>query len=77
MSKAIEYYPEALDHVARQSYGYANFGIGVEKGLDTVEGFYTDESKLKSHQQASDLTYVQHIRKGSTLGKFELHENKK
>lgn len=35
-----------------------------EKGLDIVEEFYPDESKSKSHQQASDLIHVQHIQKG-------------
>lgn len=52
---------------------YANLGIGVEKGLDIFEGFYSDESKPKSYQQASDLTHMQHIRKGSKLGKFEFY----
>lgn len=67
---AIALYHWALDHLSRKGYGNASFEVG-ERRAGIVERFYTDESKPKSHQQASDLTHVQHIRKGSKLGKFE------
>lgn len=38
-SKAAGFYQEALDHVARQGYGNANFEVGGEEGLDIVEEF--------------------------------------
>ncbi|MDH0563831.1 hydrolase or metal-binding protein [Acinetobacter courvalinii] len=63
-SKAAGFYQEALDHVARQSYGNASFEVGSEEGLDIVEEFYTNEPKPKWHQQTSDLTHVQDIQKG-------------
>jgi hypothetical protein len=63
-SKAAGFYQEALDHVARQGYGNASFEVGGEEGLDIVEEFYTDESKLEQHQQSHDLTHVQDIQKG-------------
>ncbi|MEQ1085934.1 hydrolase or metal-binding protein [Acinetobacter seifertii] len=62
-SKAAGFYQEALDHVARQGYGNANFEVGGEEGLDIVEEFYTDESKLEQ-QQTFDLSHVQDIQKG-------------
>jgi len=63
-SKAAGFYQEALDHVARQGYGNASFEVAGDEGLDIVEEFYTDESKLQQHQQAHELTHVQHIQKG-------------
>ena len=63
-SKAVGFYPEALDHVARQGYGNASFEVGGEEGLDIVEEFYSDESKTEQHQQTHDLTHVQDIQKG-------------
>ncbi|ENW97784.1 hypothetical protein [Acinetobacter sp. NIPH 298] len=59
-SKAAGFYQEALDHVARQGYGNANFEVGGEEGLDIVEEFYTDEANSVQHQQ----THVQDIQKG-------------
>jgi quinol monooxygenase YgiN len=63
-SKAAGFYQEALDHVARQGYGNASFEVAGDEGLDIVEEFYTDESKLEQHQQSHDLTHVQDIHKG-------------
>ncbi|EXB49427.1 hypothetical protein [Acinetobacter sp. 1000160] len=63
-SKAAGFYQEALDHVARQSYGNASFEVGSEEGLDIVEEFYADEPKPERHQQTSDLTHVHDIQKG-------------
>ena len=63
-SKAAGFYQEALDHVARQSYGNASFEVGGDEGLDIVEEFYSDEAKPDQHQQAHDLTHVQDIQKG-------------
>lgn len=63
-SKAVGFYQEALDHVARQGYGNASFGVGGEEGLDIVEEFYSDESRLKQSQQMHDLSHVQNIQKG-------------
>ncbi|SSN59675.1 Uncharacterised protein [Acinetobacter baumannii] len=48
-SKTAGFYQEALDHVARQGYGNASFEIGAEEGLEIVEEFYIDESKLDPH----------------------------
>ena len=64
VSKAAGFYQEALDHVARQSYGNASFEVGGEEGLDIVEEFYNDESKPQQHEQSHDLTHVQDIQKG-------------
>jgi hypothetical protein len=61
-SKAVGFYQEALDHVARQGYGNASFEVGAGKGLDIIEGLYTDESILE-HQQKHDLAHVQDIQK--------------
>ncbi|MBJ8554232.1 MULTISPECIES: recombination directionality factor [Acinetobacter] len=63
-SKATGFYQEALDHVARQGYGNANFEIEAEEGLDIIEEFYADEANLKQRQQPNDLTHVQDIHKG-------------
>lgn len=63
-SKTAGFYQEALDHVARQSYGNACFEVDGEEGLDIVGEFYTDESRSELHQQASDLPHVQDIQKG-------------
>ncbi len=49
-SKAVGFYQEALDHVARQGYGNASFEVEGEEGLDIVEEFYTDEPKPEQHQ---------------------------
>ena len=63
-SKAVGFYPEALDYVARQGYGNASFEIGGEEGLDIVEEFYADEPKSEQPQQMHDLSHVQDIQKG-------------
>ena len=42
-SKAVGFYQEALDHIARQGYANARFEMNAEEGLDLVEEFYTDE----------------------------------
>ena len=63
-SKGVGFYQEALDHVARQGYGNAQFEMNAEEGLDLVEEFYTGESKPHQHEQAHDLTHVQDIQKG-------------
>ena len=63
-SKAAGFYQEALDHVARQGYSNARFEVNSEEGLDIVEEFYTDESRLEQSQQTHDLSHVQDIQKG-------------
>ena len=63
-SKASGFYQEALDFVARQGYGNASFEVGGDEGLDIVEEFYSDETKLEQHQQTPDLSHVQDIQKG-------------
>ncbi|MFX8859912.1 hydrolase or metal-binding protein [Acinetobacter baumannii] len=62
-SKAAGFYQEALDHVARQGYGNANFEIGSEEGLDIAEEFYVGETNQEQHQQTHDLSHVQDIQK--------------
>jgi len=62
-SKIAGFYQEALDHVARQDYGNANFEVGGEEGLYIVEEFYTDEANSEKCQQPNDLTHVQDIQK--------------
>lgn len=62
-SKAARFYQEALDHVARQGYANASLEVSGEEGLDIVEEFYSDESKLEHYQQAHDLTHVQDMQK--------------
>ena len=61
-SKAAGFYQEALDYVARQSYGNACFEAIGDEGLDIVEEFYSDESKLE--QQTHGISHVQDIQKG-------------
>lgn len=63
-SKAAGFYQEALDHVARQGYSNAIFEMGGEEGLDIVEEFCIEESKLEQHQQTNNLTHIQDIQKG-------------
>ena len=63
-SKTAGFYQEALDFVARQGYGNASFEVGGDEGLDIVEEFYSDESKLEQHQQTHNLNHVQDIQKG-------------
>ncbi len=46
-SKTAGFYQEALDHVARQSYGNVSFGVGGEE-LEIVEEFYTENSNYSS-----------------------------
>ncbi|OEC87321.1 hydrolase or metal-binding protein [Acinetobacter sp. YK3] len=62
-SKAVGFYQEALDYVARQGYGNACFEVGGEEGLDIVEEFYVEDSNSE-HQQNHDLTHVQDMQKG-------------
>jgi len=51
--------------VARQGYGNASFEVGGEEGLDIVEEFYTDDSKLQQQPEPThDLSHVQDIQKG-------------
>ena len=50
--------------MARQGYGNASFEVGGDEGLDIVEEFYSDETKLEQHQQTPDLSHVQDIQKG-------------
>ena len=65
VSKVAGFYQEALDHVARQGYGNANFEVSGDEGLDIVEEFYSDESaKHEQHYQAQDMVDVQDIKKG-------------
>ena len=63
-SKAVGFYQEALDYIARQGYGNASFEVDGEEGLDIVEEFYTDEANTEQRQQSNDLTHVQDIQKG-------------
>jgi len=63
-SKAVGFYQEALDYIARQGYGNASFEVDGEEGLDIVEEFYTDEANTEQSQQSNDLTHVQDIQKG-------------
>lgn len=63
-SKAVGFYQEALDHIARQGYCNARFEVGGEEGLEIVEEFYTNELKLDQQEQSYDLTHVKHIQKG-------------
>ena len=64
-SKAAGFYQEALDHVARQGYSNAQFEVNGEEGLDLVEEFYTDDSKLQQQPEPThDLSHVQDIQKG-------------
>lgn len=62
-TKMIGFNQNALDQIARQGYGNARFEVGTEGGLDLVEEFYSDESKLEQSQKAHDLTHVQDIQK--------------
>ena len=59
----IGFNQNALDQIARQGYGNARFEVDTEEGLDLVEEFYSDESKLEQSQKAHDLTHVQDIQK--------------
>jgi hypothetical protein len=52
-SKAVGFYQEALDHVARQGYGNAKFEVGGEEGLDIVEEFYSEEGQQPSTETES------------------------
>ncbi|WP_151763986.1 recombination directionality factor [Acinetobacter soli] len=59
-SKAVGFYQEALDHVARQGYANGRFEIGGEEGLDIVEEFYTEENiEKESIQHASQIEQIQ------------------
>jgi len=59
VSKAAGFYQEALDHVARQGYGNANFEVEAEEGLDIIEEFYSEEPKQESSQPSHDLSHIQ------------------
>ncbi|MCK4106601.1 hydrolase or metal-binding protein [Acinetobacter radioresistens] len=63
-SKAAGFYQAALDHVAQQGYDNASFEVGGEEGLDIVDEFYLEESKIQQYQQTHDLLPVQDIQKG-------------
>lgn len=63
-SKLCSFNQVALDQMARQGYGNAQFEVNAEEGLDLVEEFYTDESKPEQHYQTHDLTHVQDMEKG-------------
>ena len=65
-SKAVGFYQEALDFVARQGYGNASFEVGGEEGLDIVEEFYSDQQNTVDmqpdsasvHQAMDDATEI-------------------
>ena len=62
-SKASGFNQAALDQMARQGYGNAQFEVDGEEGLDVVDEFDTDESKL-DQQKTHDLTHAKDIQKG-------------
>nr|WP_288366691.1 hypothetical protein [uncultured Acinetobacter sp.] len=53
----------ALDQMAWQGYGNAQFEVDGEEDLDVVDEFDTDESKL-DQQKTHDLTHAKDIQKG-------------
>ena len=59
-SKASGFNQAALDQMARQGYGNAQFEVDGEEGLDVVDEFDTDESKL-DQQKTHDLTHAKDI----------------
>ena len=63
-SKQSGFNQSALDHTARQGFANAQFEVNSEEGLDLVEEFYMDKSKLEQHQQTHDLSHAQDIQKG-------------
>lgn len=50
-SKAAGFYQEALDHVARQGYGNAQFEIDIEDGVNVVDEFYPDNKSLEAESE--------------------------
>jgi len=52
-SKAVGFYQEALDFVARQGYGNASFEMSGDEGLDIVEEFYSDQQNAVDVQPDS------------------------
>ncbi|WP_336936247.1 hydrolase or metal-binding protein [Acinetobacter beijerinckii] len=62
-SKAVGFYQEALDHVARQGYGNASFEVGVDEGIDIIDEFYRNEATTEQSQQTHNLNHIQDIQR--------------
>ena len=56
-SKAAGFNQSALDQMARQGYGNAQFEMNSEEGVDAVEEFYSD-SKLEEGQKIAGVKQI-------------------
>ena len=76
-SKVSGFNQHALDQIARQGYGNAQFEVNGEEGLDLVEEFYTEENfeaeQVQPQSQSKDKSktkfnqqdgFVQDIQQG-------------
>lgn len=57
-SKLSGFNQAALDQMARQGYGNAQFEVNGEEGLDLVEEFYADENSETEQTQLGSKTKV-------------------
>lgn len=63
-SKLCGFNQMALDQMARQGYGNAQFEVDGEEGIDIVDEFYAENSQQQDQKQVHDLTQVQNIQQG-------------
>lgn len=61
-SKAVGFYQEALDHVARKGFTNARFEVNSEEGLDLVDEFCTGSELVEAVTQVDG--FVQDIQQG-------------
>lgn len=54
----------ALDQMALQGYGNAQFEVDGEEGIDIVEEFYTKSSHRQDQKKVHDVAQVQDIQQG-------------
>lgn len=62
--KAVGFYQEALDHVARQGFANAQFEMNSEEGVDVEEEFYPESTQQQDQKAMHNLTQMQYIQKG-------------
>jgi hypothetical protein len=63
-SKLCGFNQVALDQVARQGYGNAQFEVDGEEGDVIVEEFYTASNQQQDQKQVQGLTQVQDVQNG-------------
>lgn len=63
-SKLCGFNQAALDQIARQGYGNAQFEVDGEEGVEISDELYTENSPQQAQKQVHDFKHVQEVQKG-------------